>query len=249
MEQIQFFLDFDGTVTTTDVVDTILESFADPRWKDIEKEWVEGRIGSKECLSRQVELLKMVPEELEKALSWVTVDPGFVSFLRTAERLGVPVTIVSDGFDTMIEAILKKTLKGIPHLLKAVPIYSNKLKCDNLGWTAEFPHDVLCQHGCANCKPVILRKLSSRSDFVVFVGDGLSDRFAAKKASLTFAKGKLLPVCVENGYPHRKFETFFEIEKWLDDTCAGRAGGKPSVLKRLLAWLRGSSWFSRKKSS
>lgn len=246
MEQIQIFLDFDGTITTTDVVDEILERFADPRWKEVEKEWVEGKIGSKECLSRQVECLKMTPEELKSALSGIAVDPGFVSFLRTAERLGVPVTIVSDGFDLMIEEILKKTLRNIPHLLKAIPIYSNELKQEGAGWKAKFPYEVLCHHGCANCKPVILRKISSRSDFVVFVGDGLSDRFAAKKANLTFAKGALLPICVENDYPHHKFEDFFEIEKWLENTCAERAGKKPSVLKR---WLKGFPWVFPKKSS
>ena len=37
-----FFCDFDGTVTKEDVIDRILEEFADPMWKDIERvlgEW------------------------------------------------------------------------------------------------------------------------------------------------------------------------------------------------------------------
>ena len=222
---IHFFLDFDGTITTEDVVDRILDRFADERWKAVEAEWVSGKIGSRTCLERQAGFLTGAPEAIREELKKINIDPGFVSFLRTAERLGVPVAIVSDGFNFFIEEILKESLKDIPHLLKAVPIYSNSLVFEEGKWKPSFPHDVMCHHGCANCKPVIMKKLSARSDTIVMVGDGLSDRYAAKKANLTFAKGKLIDVCRENHYPHRRFSTFHDVEKWLESTWEKSVNG------------------------
>jgi 2-hydroxy-3-keto-5-methylthiopentenyl-1-phosphate phosphatase len=248
MDQIQFFLDFDGTITTADVVDAVLNRFADPCWKDIEKQWIEGKIGSRECLSRQIDLVKATPEELKELLRGIKVDPHFVSFLKCAEELAVPVAIVSDGFDIMIEQILKQTLQEIPHLLKAIPVFSNKLIWKENRWQALFPHDMMCSHGCANCKPVIMKKLSSRADLVVFVGDGLSDRFAAKKASLTFAKGKLLSFCEENKYIYKKYSGFKEIETWLSKNHA-----KLTRAKKKTGWLDSLKglfpWNLRKKNS
>ena len=52
--------DFDGTVTRTDAVDNILERFADPSWEAIEDEWLSGKIGSRECLGRQLALVKEI---------------------------------------------------------------------------------------------------------------------------------------------------------------------------------------------
>lgn len=240
---VYFFLDFDGTITTDDVVDRVLEKFADARWKDVEAEWVAGKIGSRECLERQVAFLNASPEDVRAELKKIGVDPGFVDFLRAAERLGVPAAIVSDGFDFFIEEILRETLKDIPHLLKAVPIYSNTLKFEDGRWKPSFPHDVMCHHGCANCKPVIMKKLATRVDTIVLVGDGLSDRFAAKKANLTFAKNKLVEVCRQNHYPHRKFSHFGDVQKWLEDKTGKSARGS-----RWQFW-KGWTWLFPKKNS
>ena len=38
------FCDFDGTITQVDVTDQILDQFAHPSWREIEQEWVLGRL-------------------------------------------------------------------------------------------------------------------------------------------------------------------------------------------------------------
>lgn len=242
-----FFLDFDGTITTEDVVDRMLERFADSRWKAVEDEWVSGKIGSRECLERQVECMAGTPDQLREELQKISVDPGFVPFLSAAQRLGVPVAIISDGFDFFIEEILKQAFKDRPSAVKAVPIYSNSLTYENGRWKATFPHDVMCHHGCANCKPVIMKKLANRSDRVVLVGDGLSDRYAAKKASVTFAKGRLLDVCRENHYPHKRYTHFQDVQKWLEETWEQAARG--AAPPRWYEFWKGWTWLSPKKNS
>lgn len=217
MKIIHFFLDFDGTISSTDVVDLVLETFADEKWKEVEKEWASGKIGSRECLSRQVELIRASSQDLEKLISRVELDPYFVPFLKKAEELGVLVTIVSDGFDFFIENVLKKNLEAHSTLLKALPIFSNKLEKKGDGFKAVFPSEAVCEHGCANCKEALIKKLTSQDDHVFFVGDGLSDRYAAASSHLTFAKGKLLDYCLEKKIDSIAYKDFQKITEWLSD--------------------------------
>ena len=64
MMQWHIVCDFDGTITRTDVIDNILQRFADPSWQAIEAQWVQGEIGSRECLSRQLSLVNASPAQL-----------------------------------------------------------------------------------------------------------------------------------------------------------------------------------------
>ncbi len=220
MKTIHFFLDFDGTITTTDVVDSVLEKFADKKWKDVEKEWQAGKIGSRECLSRQVELIKADPAQITDLVSKVSLDPYFVPFIQKAEELGALVTIVSDGFDLFIEQVLKKNLGSSSNYIKALPIFSNRLKPKSGGFEALFPTPIPCEHGCANCKAAVIKKQTSPDDLVLFVGDGLSDRYGARRAHITFAKGKLLEHCLEKDMDCIPYENFKKITDWLTDNHA-----------------------------
>lgn len=221
MRRLRFFLDFDGTVSTADVVDLILERFGEPSWREVEKEWADGRIGSRECLSRQLALVGALRSEFDALVLGVGVDPGFVPFLKTAASIGVPVAVVSDGFDLVIRQILERAVPD-PALLKNLPVFANRLEFVEGRFKASFPA-APCAHGCANCKPAVLAREKAADDFVVFVGDGLSDRFAAKAASLTFAKGKLSEFCRSNRLLHREYAGFGEIEEWLKKCHAGQA--------------------------
>src|SRR3990167_7759814 len=110
MRLLRFFLDFDGTITKADVVDLVLERFASPAWRDVEKEWTSGKIGSRECLGRQLGLVAAGMSELNALVDAVDVDAGFVPFLKAAHELSVPVTIVSDGFEPFIRRILERVV-------------------------------------------------------------------------------------------------------------------------------------------
>ena len=56
-------VDFDGTIAPIDTTDLLLERFAAPAWHDIEDDWKAGRIGSRECLVRQIDLVRATPAE------------------------------------------------------------------------------------------------------------------------------------------------------------------------------------------
>src|SRR3989338_9076748 len=118
---VRFFVDFDGTVTTTDVVDLMLERFAAKEWRSVEKDWSEGKIGSRECLSKQIALLHASREDLRKLSLEIQVDPYFQEFLKTAASFSGPVTVVSDGFDVMIHEILQRQLGA--GFLESLPVF------------------------------------------------------------------------------------------------------------------------------
>src|SRR5947208_12784471 len=66
------FCDFDGTITQVDVTDAILERLADPQWRDLERAWVRGEIGSRERLARQ---MAVVPAPARAPASRVQSSP------------------------------------------------------------------------------------------------------------------------------------------------------------------------------
>ncbi len=68
------FLDFDGTITTRDVTDAILEMHADPEWLRVEEAWETGRIGSRECLTAQMALVRATQVEMDSLLDDIEVD-------------------------------------------------------------------------------------------------------------------------------------------------------------------------------
>src|ERR1017187_741565 len=102
------FLDFDGTITRRDATDAILEAYADPQWLRIEDEWKNGRINSRDCLIAQMALVQATPGQIDALLDGIDVESGFVTLLETCAAHGVPVHILSDGFDYCIPRILSR---------------------------------------------------------------------------------------------------------------------------------------------
>lgn len=213
MKHPKFFIDFDGTIANVDVIDTLLERYADVSWKQIEERWANGEIGSRECLSRQVALIRMKPEELENVIQHIQIDASFPKFLELSAQLQIQVTIVSDGMDQIIRGVLKRFMPDD----KIPVIYSNKLSWSNQAMQIGFPEGEMCVHACANCKERVIQRLRKSDDLVIYVGDGLSDRFGAAVSDITFAKKKLLNYCKQNLIPYRPFNHFSEISEWLSN--------------------------------
>src|SRR5271170_8055668 len=90
--QIRMFVDFDGTIALEDTTDVILERFAEPEWRVVETEWLAGRIGSRECLARQVDLIRAFPHEIDDLVEGIPLDPHFFAFSAMCQDNAIPVT-------------------------------------------------------------------------------------------------------------------------------------------------------------
>ena len=99
----RILLDFDGTVTLRDTVDAVLDQFALPEWHDIEAEWESGLIGSRDCMTRQVALIRATPEAMDRFVDSIEIDPTFIDLVMMNRRLGADLEIVSDGFELPVD--------------------------------------------------------------------------------------------------------------------------------------------------
>jgi 2,3-diketo-5-methylthio-1-phosphopentane phosphatase len=207
------FTDFDGTITQVDVTDEILTQLAHPSWQEAEQEWTRGLIGSRECLERQIALVNASAEQLRALVDAVPIDPAFSAFYRFTRARGIPLYVLSEGFDYVIARVLKRAGVEGP-MRNGLKIFSSRLRFEGRRLVASFPHSTLpCRHGCATCKAALLRKFGKGRHPVVFVGDGLSDRFAVQEADVVFAKRHLLAYCREHGQACHPFDSFSDVER------------------------------------
>lgn len=210
------FLDFDGTITERDATDLLLEKFADQRWLEIEADWQAGRIGSRECLREQMALVRARPDEVDHQLDSIRVDHGFIRLLETCVELRVPLHIVSDGFDYCIRRILSQAGFQRTRGLALEHIFSSRLMFDDGRWRVDFPFSETCAHGCATCKPGLMRRVNKSAARTIFVGDGLSDRYAAAEANLVFAKAELARYCQSANLPYVFYEDLGRVAIYLE---------------------------------
>jgi 2,3-diketo-5-methylthio-1-phosphopentane phosphatase len=214
------FCDFDGTITQLDVTDQILTQLAHPSWREIEQQWMQGMIGSRECLERQIALVDAPVEELHAVIDAVAVDAEFTAFCKFARKKRLPFFIVSDGFDYVIRRVLKQA--GVErHFKSGENLFASALRVEGRRLVPSFPHlPEPCAHGCATCKAALIRSLHQGRRPVIFIGDGMSDRFAVENADVVFAKRHLLAHCRENGIACHAFETFKDVQVTLEKLLA-----------------------------
>jgi len=215
--------DFDGTITRTDVIDNVLQRFADPSWESIEQEWLDGHIGSRECLSRQLALVKATPSELLGYFDSVEIDPDFPDFVDHVTGLGASIEVVSDGIEQGIARILAR------HYVSLLPILANRLRqVDHNSWRIDFPYaSDACRAASGNCKC----KSTPRGKRVLVIGDGQSDMCVASTADFVFAKDRLAEYCERNAIPYARFDSFAELPALMAQLPNGSANANTFSLE------------------
>lgn len=195
--------DFDGTIALEDVTDSLLERFA-PGWEAIETEWRLNRIGSRECMARQVALINASQAEIDEHLAQIHLDPHFPAFVHACLKAGHEFRVVSDGIDYAIKKLLGRL--GLEHL----PLSANCLVATGArSWRLEFPFTASsCRMRSGNCKCVLSKTAALKQQRVLVIGDGRSDFCVAGTANLVFAKQSLIHHCASIGVPHFAFTDF-----------------------------------------
>lgn len=205
-------VDFDGTIAKEDTTDLLLERFADPSWMLVEEEWKTGAIGSRECMVRQIDLVRATPQAYDAFVAGIEIDPEFPDFVDLCRRKGLDVMVVSDGLDRTVGTVLERAGLNLP-------IRANKLQWTGGDrWRLTFPHARSeCRALSGNCKCQFAEQPGSVR---IVVGDGRSDFCVAERADLALAKGALAELCARKELPHYAFTRFGEatdrLERWLD---------------------------------
>jgi 2,3-diketo-5-methylthio-1-phosphopentane phosphatase len=218
-------VDFDGTIAPIDTTDLLLERFAVPGWQDIEDDWKAGRIGSRECMVRQIDLVRATPSAMDAFTREVEIDPGFPAFVELFRRLGHGLAVVSDGLDRTIRTVLDR--HGVD-----VPYFANHLQWrGDDRWRLTFPHARSdCASLAGNCKCSFGARHGA---LTIVIGDGRSDFCLAERADLVLAKASLLELCRKAGLPHIPFETFDQatalLAGWLEERGAAGSGAERAL--------------------
>jgi 2-hydroxy-3-keto-5-methylthiopentenyl-1-phosphate phosphatase len=226
------YIDFDGTIAPGDPTDSIFARFADPYWQVIEEEWQQGRSSSWETMQRQVALIRATPNELDAFVDTVRIDPGFPEFVRICKSRGAAVTVVSDGFDRVVGAVLAKAGLDLPYRANAfTPVGTDR-------WQLKFPHKQnSCVSRMGNCK--CSHQAAGPNALHVMVGDGRSDFCIAEHSHLVLAKGRLIDHCRDQGLPHVVMADFKAVNGvlagWLDDQLLKTRTRAPAAARG--AWV------------
>jgi 2-hydroxy-3-keto-5-methylthiopentenyl-1-phosphate phosphatase len=210
---LQVLVDFDGTIVRQDATDVVLARLALPEWRNVEEEWVAGRIGSRECLSRQIDLVRATEAEIDSVIAGIEMDPAFPAFVALCRELGFDVRIASDGLDRVIAAVLKRAGLNVPFSS------SHLVQTGERTWRLEFPHAIeRCEALNATCKCALARGAKT-----LFVGDGRSDFCVSEHVSLVLAKQPLAQHCRDNGIRHLEIGGFNDAIQRLHDVFAPKA--------------------------
>jgi 2-hydroxy-3-keto-5-methylthiopentenyl-1-phosphate phosphatase len=200
------FLDFDGTISTSDIGVHLLEQVGRAGWQAIDAEYDAGEIGSRVCLLDEWDLLPHDGDLLRRLAAEVSLDPDLDGLVSGLAAAGAEVSIVSDGFGFYVTERL--SYLGIPLLTNAVDWASGSL---------EFPNEDRCCAcaSCGTCKQAPIKDARRRGRSTVMVGDGTSDRKAALLADVIFAKGALASWCTVNAVPFFRFDTLADVRATL----------------------------------
>src|SRR5437763_1859162 len=86
----RIFFDFDNTITMSDVLDEVIKKFSiNDDWMTLEKAWLEGQIGTKECLQGQLRNVRISKKKLHEFLKKVAIDPYFYKLLTFLTKEGI----------------------------------------------------------------------------------------------------------------------------------------------------------------
>jgi 2-hydroxy-3-keto-5-methylthiopentenyl-1-phosphate phosphatase len=198
-------LDFDGTVTETDLLDRAALEFGDPEvYDEVETGLDGGRLPLRDVITREFE---PVTEPLDEVVAWALeearIRTGFTDFVRAAQAEGWDVHVVSSGFEELIEPILDR--EGVH-----VELHANRVDARPDGWRVQWRYPDDCDTCGESCKRSTLPEGE-----VVYVGDGYSDRCAALAADRVFATRGLASYLDEQGAPYEYFDDFRSIGKAL----------------------------------
>jgi 2-hydroxy-3-keto-5-methylthiopentenyl-1-phosphate phosphatase len=210
-------LDFDGTVTQEDVSFLLLDTYVGSIWREHLKEYTEGRIPVGTFNKRVFGMVKAgrkAMTELVLNSDRVRIRPGFPEFLDYCRRQGIKTVIVSNGLLFYIEAILDKL--GI----NGVEVYAARNRFSPDGMKVEYigPDGAEMEVGFKEAYTGLLEK---EGYDIIYVGNGASDIFAARRARHVFAVDELLQRCLKEQVLCTPFTDFFDVMRGLEVFTSG----------------------------
>jgi HAD superfamily phosphoserine phosphatase-like hydrolase len=206
---LALLIDYDGTISLTDVTDQVMVEHVPGVWEEAAALYDAGRMGSRRLMAWEMSLVDADPALLLATAARQPHDSGFVPFVRRAQGAGIPIEVVSDGFGFFIRPALEALGVGELPVVTARTVFTGRRA------TLEFPNGHPTCFVCGTCKRERVLRYRSTGRRVAFIGNGESDRYAAGYSDIVFAKDALEQICLQAGWPFRRWTAFSEIDAWL----------------------------------
>lgn len=211
MKQIKIFCDFDGTITATDNIASIMKHFVPEQTSSIIKDILSQKLAIKDGVEAMFKLLRSSQKQeiLQYLNETVVIREGFSEFVSFTRQHDIPLYIVSGGVDFFVEPLLAP-------FGPFTDIYCNASDLSGDVIQVLYPH--FCDEDCSNfntqacgcCKPTIMRNHVDENTFSIVIGDSVTDFEAAKNANLVLARDILIEKCKELNVPYKPFTTFYD---------------------------------------
>ena len=208
--------DFDGTITTEDVTNLMLDHFTGTGWREkVLPDYWAGKMNHFQLMGVLYATLKQKEPELLAVAKTIEFRPGFENFVEYCRDKNYPLAVVSGGLDFYIRSLLPAD----------IPFYSYRGEYDPSGsrWLVHLPDwpDVNLAGG-EDFKVRVLAELKQhhpQARPVVFIGDGRNDGPVAAAAERVFAVrgSRLVEICQARGQHVTVFEDFAEVIAALEE--------------------------------
>ncbi|MFC2051692.1 MtnX-like HAD-IB family phosphatase [Chloroflexota bacterium] len=202
--------DFDGTITEEDTSFMMLDTFADGDWRQLLKEYQDGRI-SVGCFNTKAFAMVKADKKslLEVVKDNVKVRPGFLELVTCCRRKGFRFVIVSNGLDFYIEEILRDIGLG------DIEVFAAQTRFHPGGLTVRYvgPDG---NHMDDAFKDAYVDLFLGEGYRVIYVGNGASDVSPARQCHHIFATGTLLTRCKQENLGCVPFDDFTEVVSALE---------------------------------
>lgn len=205
--------DFDGTITTEDTLDLLVQRFAPGVWEAMEIGLLSGELTLTQAMEEEFRQVRVTEREVvEYVLGRVRMRDGFVEFVEWASAHGHELVVVSAGIRTLIDPILAAA--GLPYL----HTHAGDALFTPEGALLSFPPSPAgCTDDCGHCKRETIRAHAPFPGPLVYVGDGYSDFCPARDADIVFARDSLATHLEGEGMPFHRFEDFHAVMSILAD--------------------------------
>jgi len=207
-KEFKIFIDFDGTITTTDVGEGIFRQFGNSeRVNKIIEDLLNDKISARDSWIELCDSVESVTKkELDDFIDQVEIDSTFTDFINFCRENEIDHYILSDGFDYYLKRILTRENIDTEYFANALSVSDGKL-------IPSFPYLDFDFSSSANCKRNHIINNSSDDDYTVFIGDGNSDKYTVQYCDFVFAKDDLLKFCEKERISYFPFNTFNDVKQ------------------------------------
>lgn len=174
-------MDVDSTLIQQEVIELLAaKAGVEPQVREITQAAMRGELDFAQSLQARVALLKGLPESvIEEVREQITLTPGARTLVRTLQRLGHTVAVVTGGFIDVIEPLLKEL---------GIDLYrANSLEISNGVLTGRTTGPVIDR----KAKAVALHDFASMAgvgiEQTIAIGDGANDLDMITAAGLGIA--------------------------------------------------------------